>query len=655
MNAAADFELTSFFTPDPSGGFGAYELVLTNVSAQTISGFTLGFSGPAGIGRGAVLEGGTIVEQVASWVELAPPRGFELAPGASWRVKAPRLEETTIRHWTDGATTAAVILADRSISHCLTHPTALAKDSPKLRKGVMPLPVPVPAPTPYAATPWPNGMAATGRRSAPDGFAISADADAGIEATVTFTELTENLFPGEMLVRPASEGGFAVTLETDIHLGAEAYAISFAEQSAKVRAASATGFLYGLITLAQLARGARWHKLSFSFPSGGTIEDAPAHSWRGAHLDVARAFYSSAEVKQFLRIMAWNKLNRFHWHLTEDEAWRVEIDAYPELTRRGAFRGYGMSIPPLFGSSIDPSGGYYTKDTVREIVALGADLGIDVFPEIDVPGHSYALLLTIPQLRDPGENGLYHSVQSYPNNCINPGVKTVYPVLETILGELCELFPSRYFHLGADEVPEDAWMSSPQAQALLAEIGGKDAHDLQAYFLKQLQAFLNSKGKLTGAWEEAAWGGGIDRTDCYLVGWRAVEVNQKLAAEGYDVVVAPAQAYYLDMANGPEFEEPGAGWAGWSSPENTYAFQPDAGWSDAERTHLKGVQACIWSEPMTDHAVFDRLVFPRLSAIAETAWTQNGLKSWARFSAIAGLMPSLYGSVERLEEPCPTS
>jgi hexosaminidase len=158
-----------------------------------------------------------------------------------------------------------------------------------------------------------------------------------------------------------------------------------------------------------------------------------------------------------------------------------------------------------------------------------------------------------------------------------------------------------------------------------------------------VQAHLSRRGKITGAWEEAAHGGGIDRALCYLVGWRDVEVSRKLAAEGYEVVVAPGQAYYLDMANGPEWHEPGAGWAGWSSPEKAYEFDPTAGWSDGERKRFLGVQACIWSEPMGDHGVFDRLVFPRISAIAETGWTEAGRKDFTRFCALAGLMPTLYG------------
>jgi hexosaminidase len=172
------------------------------------------------------------------------------------------------------------------------------------------------------------------------------------------------------------------------------------------------------------------------------------------------------------------------------------------------------------------------------------------------------------------------------------------------------------------------------------------ANELQAHFLKRIQAFLTSRGKITGAWEEAAHGGGIDKAQCYLVGWVNVEGSQKLAAEGYDVVVAPGQAFYLDMANGVEWHEPGAGWAGWSSPEKAYSFDPTAGWGDSERRHFLGVQGCIWSEPMTERAVFDRLVFPRVSAIAETGWTKPENKDYGRFATLSNLMPNLYGRRE---------
>ena len=461
----------------------------------------------------------------------------------------------------------------------------------------------------------------------------------------TFAALTQFLFPGEGIVREDEEGGYPVDCRFDEALGPEAYRIDFTGEGAEVVGGSETGLLYGLITLGQMQRGARLHPQSFSFPTSGRIEDAPQHRWRGCHLDVARRFYSNEEVKQFLAVMAWIKLNVFHWHLSDDDAWRVEIDAYPELTEVGVARlRHGAAAAPRLRAGT--TGGYYSKNAVRDIVDLAEDFGIDVVPEIDVPGHCYAMLQALPELRDRGENGLSQSIQSFPNNCLNPAVGQVYTAIEAIFAELCELFPSPYFHVGADEVPADAWASSPLANGLREKLGVTGAAGLQAHFLQRVQSFLSKKGKVTGAWEEAAQGGGIDKAQSYLVGWHTVEASQRLASEGYEVVVAPGQAYYLDMANGPDWHESGAAWAGWSSPEKTYTFDPAEGWSDAERSKLLGVQGCIWSEPMTDRAVFDRLVFPRLSAIAETGWTAPDRKDYARFAALVGLMPNLYGRYE---------
>src|SRR5690606_9443175 len=215
----------------------------------------------------------------------------------------------------------------------------------------------------------------------------------------------------------------------------------------------------------------------------GRIADAPAMRWRGCHLDVARRFYSSEEVKQFLAVLAWNKLNVLHWHLSDDEAWRVEIAAYPALTETVAFRGYGAAIPPLLGSGPEASGGYYTQDAVRDIVDLADDFGIEVVPEIDMPGHCYALLQALPELRDRKEQGTYLSIQGFPDNCLNPGVGRVYTAVEAILGELCELFPSPYFHGGADEVPTDAWAGSPLARGLGDKLETPGTAALQAHFL----------------------------------------------------------------------------------------------------------------------------------------------------------------------------
>lgn len=640
------FVLESEWTRASETMAGRYRLILTNHSGEAIGNFRLGFSGPARISEGAELAGGRVVAQLSNFCEIAPDNGFVLQPGASWTIDISKLDYP-IRHWTDGATTGFVIREDGSTVTAITVPTRLAsRDTPR-KRGTMRLPASNAAPVPVSVVPWPKSVHVSGRRTVPHGFSLHGDDEAAEQVADDFAALTQFLFPGEGLVRDDEEDGYAVDCDIDGNLAAEAYAIEFSQDGATVTGGSPEGLLYGLVTLGQIQRGARLQAQDFTFPTGGWIEDEPAMRWRGCHLDVARRFYSSEEVKQFLAILAWNKLNVFHWHLSDDEAWRVEIEAYPELCKVGAWRGYGMAIPPLLGSGPEPTGGYYTKEAIGEIVALGEAFGVDIVPEIDIPGHCYAMLEALPQLKDPGENGSYFSIQSFPNNCLNPAVEKVYGVLETIFAEMIELFPSRYFHVGADEVPSNAWSSSQQANDLRRKLGKEGAAPLQAQFLQRVQAFLTSQGKITGAWEEAAEGGGIDRANCYLVGWRNVESSQKLAAEGYEVVVSPGQAYYLDMANGEDWHECGAAWAGWSSPEKAYRFEPSAGWSEGERQKLLGVQACIWSEPMTDRAVFDRLVFPRLSAIAETGWTNPEGRDFERFSALVGLMPNLYGQYEQ--------
>ncbi len=619
-----------------------YRLEVTNLSETVLRGFRLAVSGPARIDTAAPMDGGRVVSQLSTYCEIAPPAGFELLPGGTWRIETTGLA-TPVRHWTDGVMAGFLILEDGSTIVARTGRTRLAGSQAQQRRGTSVFPVPEHPPVPVAVIPWPEHVAVSGRRTVPNGLWPIADTAAGEAAIAAFAALVGRAFAGEGLVRPPQEGGMPVRLAVGPS-GKDGYRITFDGDATTVTAEQSTGLLHGLVTIGQILRGARLASDRLDFPLTGTIEDQPALGWRGCHLDVARRFYGREEVERFLAIMAWNKLNVLHWHLSEDEAWRVEIDAYPQLTEKAAWRGHGGSLPPFLGSGPERSGGFYSKADIRAIVALAGQFGIDVVPEIDVPGHCYALIDALPQLRDPGENGLYHSIQHFPNNCLNPAVEASYEVLETIFGEMLELFPSRYFHIGADEVPEDAWQSSPQAQALSRKLGTEGAAPLQAHLLKRLQAFLTARGRITGAWEEASHGGGIDRENCYLVGWREKATSQKLAAAGYDVVVAPAQAYYLDMALDENWHECGAAWAGFSSVEASYRYNPAEGWSAAERQHLLGIQACIWSEPMGDRAVFDRLVFPRLSAIAETGWSRD--RNYDRFSALVGLMPNLYGQYE---------
>jgi hexosaminidase len=433
--------LEARWTPARDDAPPAYELKLGNSGPAPLSNFRLCVSGPGRIDGQAVIEGRRFVSGLSNHAEIAPPDDFVLAPGAVWTLRITAMGYA-LKHWSDGVTGAYLACADGAILPIAVNPTLASGQNVPLRKGAERYKIPGPGrvPVPVSIIPWPQSIAVTGARSVPAGLAPEGPGTAATAAIAAFASLAAALFPAEGIVRPAAEGGLAVHLIEDSGLGPEAYGIAFGE-AIVIRGATHAGFLYGLITLGQIWLGARLYPQTFAFPASGTIEDFPHYHWRGSHLDVARQFYSTAEVSRFLQLMAWNKLNRFHWHLSDDEAWRVEIDAYPTLATIGAWRGHGLPIPPLLGSGPEPSGGYYSKAAVRDIVALAGRLGIEVVPEIDMPGHCFALLQAIPELRDPGEHGAYASVQGFPNNCINPALEKTYEVLGTIFDELIDLFP----------------------------------------------------------------------------------------------------------------------------------------------------------------------------------------------------------------------
>jgi hexosaminidase len=670
VKSKTGFRLTSAWTPAAGDSGAVYVLTLANNSGAAVSGFKLCITGPARIDPNAVIEGASLSNRLSNYSELAPEDGFVFAAGASWIIKVRGLSYP-LRHWSDGATAAYLAFEDGALVPVGPAPTLHTANNKPLLKGTARLEMSDAPGAPVSIIPWPNQVSIGALRPAPGGLHISISGRVSSSAAKAFEDLCSRLFAVEGLVRETSEGGIAVECHDDEGLAAEAYRLKILPEKITLSASAHAGFLYGLITLGQMLRGARLYPDIYSFPAEGLIADQPAMAWRGCHLDAARQFYPAAEVSQILAIMAWNKLNRFHWHLSDDEAWRVGIDAYPALTSIGAWRGHGLAIPPLLGSAAEKYGGFYTKETIRSLVSLAKDLAIKVVPEVDVPGHCFAMLQSIPELRDPQESGEYQSVQGFPNNCLNPAREETYSALEAIFDEMIALFPSKLFHIGADEVPLGAWSGSPLALEMLEaehgeavakahairsnvvsnlhgadEIEGTGAAILQAKFLARVQTFLASRACVTGGWEEAAHGNVIDKGKSYLVGWRNVEGSRRLAADGYDIVVSPGQAYYLDMSQALDFTEPGAGWAGWSGPRETYDFAPDKGWTANERERLLGVQACIWSEPMTDRAVFDRLVFPRLSAIAETAWTDAPRKSWPRFASASRLMPNLFGHWE---------
>ncbi len=593
-----------------------YVFTLHNLGPAALAGFALGWSGHGKLDPAVPIENATVLERVSNYNLVAPPEGFVLRPGETWRfvVRGMRLR---MRHWTEAASAAFVGPADGvpiAVAVGLCAPEGVM-GAPRLGvtrfEGALD--------DGLALVPWPARVEVEGA-VAPVGLCV-VDGPAGFET------LCAALFADEALLDP---GGRVVRLVT-ADVADEEYRLRFGAEIV-LEAAGQAGFFHGLVTLAQVLRGARQDP-SCRFPASGVIEDAPRFGWRGVHLDVARQFYALAELERFLAVLAWNKVNRLHLHLTDDEGWRFEVRAYPELTAIGGYRGFGLPVPPLLGSGAAREGGFYTQAELRLLVALAADWQIQIVPEVDVPAHCYAALAALPWLRDADERGAYLSVQDFPNNALNPAVPEVVRFVETVFAELMDVFPGSVVHLGGDEVAAEAWASSPRAQAM----GG--AKLLQAGLLRRLQAMITGTGRVAGAWDEAA--ASLLPAGALMFAWQDAAVGPAMAAAGFDVVVAPAQLYYLNMAQDRDWWAPGASWAGCAPVEAVYRFEPASGFAAEDRARLRGVQCCIWSEQLRDRRVFRSLVFPRLSAVAETGWSAAESKDWRRFAAAVALMPVL--------------
>ncbi len=366
-----------------------------------------------------------------------------------------------------------------------------------------------------------------------------------------------------------------------------------------------------------------------------SIEDEARFAWRGCMLDTVRQFYTVREIQTLLRILALYKMNVFHWHLSDDEAWRMELDSFPEL-HAWAYRGHKEVLPPFCASGHKRYGGLYSKQDVQEIIRCAEELQIRVVPEFDLPAHCYALKQALPRLQEPGDTGHFESVQGFPDNVLNPALPATYEVIEKIIAELCSQFPDRYFHIGCDERASKVWSESPAAKRLVQDLKLPDTEALMKYFVGRVQKMVEAQNKTCCAWEEAqsCMDGGV------LFSWSSDEAGRTAAARGQKVVFCPAQAYYLDMAQSPYPEDYGASWAGYSHVKQSYLFEAVPPHARYEESVL-GIQANIWSENFHDKTKLTQLLFPRLVAICERAWTSAEHKDYARF----------YGNLEQHHRP----
>lgn len=385
--------------------------------------------------------------------------------------------------------------------------------------------------------------------------------------------------------------------------GDEAYELEITKKGAVVRASSQAGLFYGMQTLRQQVASGKVHV--------GIIKDSPRFTWRGFMLDESRHFFGMEKVKQLLDIMAYYKLNKFHWHLTDSPGWRVEIKAYPELTRAGAVGNHSNPKAPAT---------YYTQDQIQEIVSYATARHIEVIPEIDMPGHATASNRAYPAYCGGGS-------ESHPDFTFNPGKEDTYIYLGNILKEIAVLFPSQYIHIGGDEVSfgSEAWNTNADVQALMQREGLKDLKQVEAYFIHRMANKVHELGKTMIGWDDML-DCKLPSTDNVVMWWRHDKPQrlQQALDNGFNVVLCPRRPLYFDFIQ-HDTHKVGRVWNGFCPLDDVYAFP------SMQNPQILGIQANVWTEVISTPERLDFMTFPRLIAVAEAAWTMPEQKDYQDF------------------------
>jgi len=416
----------------------------------------------------------------------------------------------------------------------------------------------------------------------------------------------------------------AIIIELKDFLEEEKYTLSVNSERILIQAKNATGVFYASQTLRQLAN-------ENSIPAV-EIVDYPRFAYRGMHLDVSRHFFDVAAVKRFIDQLAYHKINRFHWHLTDDQGWRVEIKNYPKLTEISAFRketliGHFSDDPQQFDSK--KYGGFYTQEEIKEVVDYAAANFITIVPEIEMPGHSVAVLAAYPELActaGPFEAGTKWGVFE---DVFCPKEET-FEFLENVLTEVMDLFPGEYIHIGGDECPKTRWEESAFCQQLIKEKDLKDEHGLQSYFIQRIEKFVNSKGRKIIGWDEILEGG--IAPNAAVMSWRGEEGGIEAAKQRHDVVMTPTTYCYFDYYQSPAKSEPLA-IGGLLPLKKVYSYNPVPAELDAEESkHIIGVQANLWTEYIPTEEKLQYMMFPRACALSEIAWSPDANKDYPDFT-----------------------
>ena len=461
-----------------------------------------------------------------------------------------------------------------------------------------------------------------------DGFKITTNSETELKKSISyFTELCANSFGIKM--NNENKQSLNLVLDSSFNQNKEAYSLKINSKDIEIKASDDKGIFYGLQTLYQLMLENNTEEGVF-LPEL-KIADSPRFSYRGMHLDVGRHLFPVEFIKKYIDLLAFYKFNTFHWHLTEDQGWRIEIKKYPKLTEVGAWRnetliGHGGKKPYKYDGK--KYGGFYTQEEIKQIVKYAAERKITIIPEIEMPGHSMAALAAYPQLAcKPQDFKVAKRWGVFPDiYCIKD---ETFEFLENVLLEVMDLFPSKYIHIGGDEAPKIRWKECSVCQATIKREGLKNEHELQSYFIQRIEKFLNSQGREIIGWDEILEGGLAPNAT--VMSWRGTQGGIAAANMGHNAIMTPGSHCYFDhfQAN-PETEPLAIG--GYTTLEKVYSYEPVPDTLDENaKKHILGAQANVWTEYMETPEYVEYMVLPRMAALAEVNWIKPDKKNWAEF------------------------
>ncbi|MEG0849743.1 MAG: beta-N-acetylhexosaminidase [Flavobacterium sp.] len=461
------------------------------------------------------------------------------------------------------------------------------------------------------------------------------------------------------VVKKATKNYIKLTSLKNIQgLKGEGYSLKSDKNGVEITGNSAIGTFYGIQTLIQLLPAEKSSNLAIASVN---VQDEPRFAYRGAMLDVGRHFFSVAFVKKYIDYLALHKLNYFHWHLTEDQGWRIEIKKYPKLTEIGSKRnGSIVGRYPGKGSDNTPEGGFYTQEEVKDIVKYASDRFITVIPEIEMPGHSSAAIAAYPELScfpnektnlpanmisdkskqemANGRNKIVQETWGVHADIFVPTENT-FKFLEDVLDEVIALFPSKYIHIGGDEAPKDAWKKSEFCQQMIKEKGLKDEHGLQSYFIQRIEKYVNGKGRTIIGWDEILEGGLAP--NAIVMSWQGEAGGIAAAKENHQVIMTPGSHVYLDHSQTKNEKEVTIG--GFLPLEKVYSYEPiPKELNEQQAKYVMGAQGNVWTEYMANPAKVEYMIFPRLSALSEVLWSPKDKKDWTQFQTKIETMKKRY-------------